>query len=97
MLLALFLPAAATTGPVKKLVRRPVIGLIGATVATAIFSHMLAISTTNVAYMIFLKRTSLLFEVMYCALWLKKGKIAERLLTGVIIMISGVFLIGWFG
>jgi len=97
MLLALFLPAAATTGPVKKIVRRPVIGLIlGEAVATAIFSHMPAISMTNVAYMISLKRTSLLFGVIYGALWFKEGKIAERL-TGAIIMISGAFLIGWFG
>jgi drug/metabolite transporter (DMT)-like permease len=96
MLLTLFLPAAATAEPVKNLVRRPVIGLIlGATVATTIFSHMLAISMTNVAYMISLKRTSLLFGVLYGALWFKEEKIAERL-TGAIIMISGVFLIGWF-
>jgi uncharacterized membrane protein len=97
MLMTLFLPAAANAEPVKNLVRRPIIGLIlGATVVTTIFSHMLAISMTNVAYMISLKRTSLLFGVLYGALWFKEEKIAERL-TGAIIMISGVFLIGWFG
>ena len=57
---------------------------------------MLAISMTNVAYMISLKRTSLLFGVLYGALWFKEEKIAERLM-GAIIMILGVFLIGWFG
>jgi drug/metabolite transporter (DMT)-like permease len=97
MLLTLFLPMAASAEPVKNFFRRPLIGLIlGALVATTIFSHMLAISMTNVAYMISLKRTSLLFGVLYGALWFKEEKIAERL-TGAIIMISGVFLIGWFG
>ena len=97
ILLTLFLPAAAIAEPLKNLTRRPLIGLIlGALVATTIFSHMLAISLTNVAYMISLKRTSLLFGVLYGALWFKEEKIAERL-TGAIIMIAGVFLIGWFG
>ena len=97
MLMTLFLPAAAIAEPGKNLIRRPLIGLIlGALVATTIFSHMLAISMTNVAYMISLKRTSLLFGVLYGALWFKEEKIAERL-TGAIIMISGVFIIGWFG
>jgi drug/metabolite transporter (DMT)-like permease len=97
ILLTLFLPAAAIAEPGKKLLRRPLIGLIlGALVATTIFSHMLAISMTNVAYMISLKRTSLLFGVLYGALWFKEKNIAERL-TGAIIMITGVFLIGLFG
>jgi uncharacterized membrane protein len=97
ILLTLFLPAAAIAEPLKNLTRRPLIGLIlGALVATTIFSHMLAISLTNVAYMISLKRTSLLFGVLYGALWFKEEKIAERL-TGASIMIAGVFLIGWFG
>lgn len=97
MLLTLFLPAAANAEPGKNLLRRPLIGLIlGALVATTIFSHMLAISMTNVAYMISLKRTSLLFGVLYGALWFKEEKITERL-TGAIIMITGVFIIGWFG
>jgi len=97
MLLTLFLPAAANAEPGKNLIRKPLIGLIlGALVATTIFSHMLAISMTNVAYMISLKRTSILFGVLYGALWFKEEKITERL-TGAIIMIAGVFLIGWFG
>jgi drug/metabolite transporter (DMT)-like permease len=97
ILLTFFLPAAAIAEPLKNLTRRPLIGLIlGALVATTIFSHMLAISLTNVAYMISLKRTSLLFGVLYGALWFKEEEIAERL-TGAIIMIAGVFLIGWFG
>jgi len=97
MLMTLFLPAAANAETGKNLIRRPLIGLIlGALVATTIFSHVLAISMTNVAYMISLKRTSILFGVLYGALWFKEEKFTERL-TGAIIMITGVFLIGWFG
>ena len=97
MVMIFFLPAAANATPARNLLSRPVIGLIlGATVAITIFSHMLAISLTNVAYMISLKRTSLLFGVLYGAILFKEEKIAERL-TGAVIMIAGVFLIGWFG
>jgi multidrug transporter EmrE-like cation transporter len=92
-----FLPLAVKTGPRKDLTKKPFIGLIlGIIVSVAIFSHVLAISMTNVAYMISLKRTSLLFGVIYGALLFKEEKIAERL-TGAAIMITGVFLIGWFG
>jgi drug/metabolite transporter (DMT)-like permease len=96
MIMILFLPAAAPAAPKKFMIQKPVVGLIlGAIVAVTIFSHMLAISMTNVAYMIALKRTSLLFGVIYGALWFREEKIAERL-TGAVIMITGVFIIGWF-
>jgi len=96
-LMFVFLPLAVKTGPRKDLTKKPFIGLIlGIIVSVAIFSHVLAISMTNVAYMISLKRTSLLFGVIYGALLSKEEKIAERL-TGAAIMITGVFLIGWFG
>ncbi|MBN2467214.1 MAG: EamA family transporter [Deltaproteobacteria bacterium] len=70
--------------------------LLGVTVAIMIFSHMLAISKIQAAYMISLKRTSLLFGVLYGAWWFKEEKIRERL-TGAVIMVAGVFLIGWSG
>ncbi len=96
-LMVLFLPSAVNAGSRKNLIKKPLIGLIlGAIVAVEIFSHMLAISLTNVAYMISLKRMSLLFGVVYGALLFKEEKIMERL-AGAIIMITGVFLIGWFG
>ena len=81
----------------KALVQKPLPGLIlGATMALMIFSHMLAISMVQAAYMISIKRTSLIFGVLYGALLFKEEKITERL-TGAIIMIIGVFIIGWFG
>ena len=96
MIMIIFLPVAVTAAPKKFKLKKPFVGLIlGAIVAVTIFSHMLAISMTNVAYMISLKRTSLLFGVLYGALWFREEKIAERL-TGAVIMITGVLLIGWF-
>ena len=96
-LMFFFLPATVNSGPQKNLLKKPFVGLIlGAIVAVEVFSHMLAVSLTNVAYMISLKRMSLLFGVVYGALLFKEEKIMERL-AGAIIMIAGVFLIGWFG
>jgi len=96
MIMILFIPVAAPAAPKKFMIQKPGVGvLLGAIVAVTIFSHTLAISMTNVAYMISLKRTSLLFGVIYGALWFREEKIAERL-TGAVIMITGVFIIGWF-
>ncbi|MCX5847210.1 MAG: EamA family transporter [Deltaproteobacteria bacterium] len=95
MVMIAFIPVAVKAEPLKNMIKKPLIGLIlGAIVSIAIFSHMLAISMTNVAYMISLKRTSILFGVLYGALWFKEEKIAEKIM-GTIIMLSGVFLIGW--
>lgn len=74
----------------------PLKGLIlGSAQALMIFSHMLAISLIQAAYMISIKRTSLLFGILYGAYLFKEERIGERLF-GASIMISGVFCIGWF-
>ncbi len=65
---------------------------IGATFALMIIFHMLAMSLANVAYMISIKRTSLLFSILYGHLLFKEGKIAEKVL-GAIIMLIGFVLI----
>lgn len=91
-----FLPAIPHARK-KNLIKKPLPGLIlGATMALMIFSHMQAISMVQAAYMISIKRTSLIFGVLYGAWLFKEEKITERLL-GSAIMIIGVFLIGWFG
>jgi drug/metabolite transporter (DMT)-like permease len=78
------------------LLKSPVKGLLlGFTHGLMIFSHVLAISQVQVAYMISIKRTSLLFAVLYGAWWFKEEKIGERFF-GTLIMIGGVFLIGFF-
>lgn len=85
-----------TTSSMKTFFKKPLTGiLLGAIVSISVFSHMYALSMTNVAYMISLKRTSILFGVLYGALIFKEEKIRERLI-GSLIMITGVFLIGRF-
>lgn len=81
----------------KALLHKPAAGMIlGAFMALMIFSHMLAISMVQTAYMISVKRTSLIFGVLYGAWLFREEKIAERL-AGAAVMMIGVFLIGWFG
>ncbi|HHO76311.1 MAG TPA: hypothetical protein ENN05_07765 [Deltaproteobacteria bacterium] len=76
---------------------KPFAGLIpGTTMALMIFSPMLAVSMVQAGYMIPVKRTSLVFGVLYGA-WLFKEETIIKHLVGAVIMIVGVFLIGWFG
>lgn len=96
LLMLSFLPLVrgARTGV---LLEKPGAGLVvGACMAVMVLSHMLAISLTEAAYMIAVKRTSLLFGVLYGAWLFKEKSIAERL-SGAVIMVMGVFLIGWYG
>ncbi len=81
----------------ENLLRNPKAGLmVGAFMAMMVISHMLAISLVEAAYMIAVKRTSLLFGVLYGAWLFHETKITERL-TGAVIMVAGVLLIGWYG
>jgi len=57
-----------------------------------IASHMIAISLTKVAYMISLKRTSLLIGVMYGYFFFKEKNIGERL-SGAVLMLIGFVMI----
>jgi len=80
----------------RNLIRFPLKGMIlGFIFGVMIFSHVLAISMVQVAYMISIKRTSLIFGVLYGAWLFQEEKIGERLF-GTIIMIGGVFIIGFF-
>jgi drug/metabolite transporter (DMT)-like permease len=94
--LSLFLPFNPSARSAR-LIEKPALGIvIGLLGALSVFSHMLAISQTQAVYMISVKRTSLLFGVLYGAQWFQEEKIRERL-WGTILMVSGVFLIGWKG
>ncbi|MDD5712382.1 MAG: hypothetical protein PHY31_06460, partial [Smithellaceae bacterium] len=85
-----------TREPTRKILMKPGWGLLlGMTVALEVFSHGLAISQVQAAYMIALKRTSLAFGVLYGFWIFKEDRMAERL-AGSLIMLAGVFLIGWF-
>ncbi len=57
-----------------------------------IITHFVAISMTDVAYMISVKRTSLLFSVLYGHFLFGEEDITQRLL-GSSIMVMGVILI----
>jgi len=55
-------------------------------------SHMLAINLTNVAYMISVKRTSVIIGVLYGYFLFQERHIKERL-AGAIIMFTGFVMI----
>jgi len=63
--------------------------------ATSIFAHMIAISLTQVAYMISVKRLSLLMGVLYGYFLFKEINIKERF-VGTLLMIIGFALIVLF-
>lgn len=66
--------------------------LIGICMAVMIITHFLAIASVEVAYFLSLKRTSLLFGVVYGALLFKEGHLGRHLIGG-ILMVAGVALI----
>ncbi len=77
--------------------QKPVAGLItGAAFAAMVFCHLLAITLTDAANMVAVKRTSLLFGVIYGWLWFDEENIGQRILGGML-MLGGIFIIGWLG
>lgn len=88
-----FMPGVKT----GNLVKRPFPGIMaGIILAITIFSHTLAISLIQAAYMLSVKRSSLLFAVIFGAIFFKEEKIKKRLM-GVSIMMAGVCVIGFAG
>lgn len=61
-----------------------------------IISHFMALSEAKVEYMISVKRSSMLFGIVYGALIFKEVDIRKRLVSAVIILV-GIFLIGVLG
>jgi drug/metabolite transporter (DMT)-like permease len=66
--------------------------LVALCTAVMVVSHFLALSEVQAAYMIAVKRTSLLFGILYGA-WLFKEPGLPRQLVAGILMLAGVFLI----
>ncbi|MBI4838440.1 MAG: EamA family transporter [Nitrospirae bacterium] len=66
--------------------------LMGASYSLMIIFHMAAISLTKVAYMISVKRISIIFSIVYGYILFKEEKIVVRFLGGVM-MLAGVVLI----
>ena len=83
-------------GQLSGIISRPLIFLgIGFCMAVMMLSHYLAISLTDVAYMISVKRCSLLFSVIYGWALFREISISERLI-GSVLMIAGVVAITLF-
>lgn len=76
-----------------KLAGRPLPVLaVGALMGLMAYTHFLALQQVEVAYMIAVKRTSLLFGILYGALLFREPDLARRLPAGVL-MVAGVALI----
>lgn len=77
--------------------QRPLWGLVaGAAMALSILCHFQGISLAPAAYLIAVKRTSLLFSVLYGGLWLAEGHLYSRL-AGALVMLAGVVWLSWSG
>jgi drug/metabolite transporter (DMT)-like permease len=68
------------------------LAVIGFTYSLMIIFHMLAMDLAKVAYMISVKRMSLLFSILYGHLLFKEEKIAERAVGGVLMFIGFVLI-----
>lgn len=80
---------------VGRATQKPLIGLLtGASFALMIICHSLAITRVDAANMVAVKRTSMLFGVIFGWLWFSEKKMNERLL-GVGLMLFGILIIGW--
>lgn len=62
--------------------------------AAMVYTHFLALQRVEVAYMIAVKRTSLLFGILLGALIFHERDLAVHVLAGAL-MLGGVFLIAW--
>lgn len=67
---------------------------IGALGALEVLTHFIALQGVATAYMIAVKRTSLLFGIGYGALLFGERRIAQHLSAG-ILMVAGVALVAW--
>jgi drug/metabolite transporter (DMT)-like permease len=77
---------------IKKHDMRPLLS-IGFTYSLMIIFHMIALSLTKVAYMISIKRMSLLFSIFYGYILFKEQKILERTIGGLIMLVGFVMIV----
>jgi len=64
----------------------------GLFMALVVATHVIAVSLTDVAYMVAVKRTSLLISVLYGCLLFREGSFAERT-TGALLMLAGFAMV----
>jgi drug/metabolite transporter (DMT)-like permease len=80
----------------SKVLSRPVLFLlIGILITIMIITHLNAINLVEVAYMVSVKRLSILFGVIYGVIFFRETNIKERLL-GATVMVSGIIMITVF-
>jgi uncharacterized membrane protein len=92
----LFTPIALNKNKGKLVITRKdlvPLAAIGITYSLMIMFHMFAMSLTKVAYMISVKRMSLLFSILYGYFLFKEEKIAERVIGGIIMFIGFVLVV----
>ena len=76
-----------------RIARRPLpVLVVGALMGVMVYTHFLALAQVQVAYMIAVKRTALLFGILYGALIFREQGMARRLPAGAL-MVAGVALI----
>lgn len=92
-LLTLVLFAVAKPARLRVLVDRPAASLgVGVLMAVMVATHFLAIATVEAAYMIAVKRVSLLFGILYGALLFDERHLGRNLVAGAC-MVAGVAMI----
>lgn len=74
----------------------PLMGIAGALQFVMLMTNMIAVSMAPVAYMVAVKRTSLLFGVLFGFLFFKEGSVVERS-SGALLMFAGLVVIVIFG
>ncbi len=80
-------------GILRRTLRRPAaVFAVAGMNAVMVITHFVAISMVEVAYMISVKRTSLLFGIIFGAIWFREDGLVSRLPAG-ILMVFGVYLI----
>jgi drug/metabolite transporter (DMT)-like permease len=92
--LAVFVTVAIPRpGRLLKLARRPWPALaVGILISVMVYTHFLALQRVEVAYMISVKRVSLLFGILYGALLFGEPGLMAKLPAGAL-MLAGVLLI----
>ena len=86
-------PRLSLGSALRRLISRPGAVLAVATLnAVMVATHFMALRLTEVAYMIALKRSSLLFGILYGALLFREPNLASRMPAGVL-MLAGVFVL----
>ncbi len=77
----------------SKIVSQPLLFLlIGISMAVMMVTHLMAISLIEAAYMVSVKRLSILFGVIFGVMFFRETNIKERFL-GATVMVSGIILI----